>query len=82
MIHRPIPVLAFVFTAHATSVAPVLHQCPVCGERSVTIQLASYSNRDEPARDLSDHPGFVFADVEICPYDLYAGYPDIWYSKK
>ena len=68
--------------AHATSVAPVLHECPVCGEKSVATRLMSYSNFGEPARDLSDDPRYRFSNVEICPNDLYAGFPDTWEDMK
>lgn len=64
--------------AHATSVFPDLHECPVCGLRSVKISLASYSQFGEPERDLSDAPRFRFANVEICPGDLYASWSNGW----
>lgn len=65
-------------SAYATSVSPELHECPVCGLKSVEISLRSYSQFGEPARDLSDAPQFRFANVEICPGDLYASWSDAW----
>jgi hypothetical protein len=67
-------------SAHATSVRPALHRCPVCGERSVTSELMSYSSFGEPARDLSDHPAYQFYGVEVCPSDLFAGWAGSWES--
>jgi len=82
MFRRFLPFILSLATAHATSVAPVLHACPVCGEKSVATRLMSYSNFGEPARDLSDHPRYSFSNVEICPNDLYAGFPDTWEDMK
>ncbi len=74
--------LALVAVAQATSVRPVLHECPVCGEKSVTIALMSYSSFGEPARDLSDSPRHSFSNVEVCPNDLFAGWSGTWKSMK
>ncbi len=82
MLRRFLFVILSLSTAYATSVAPVLHECPVCSKKSVATRLMSYSNFGEPARDLSDRPGFAFSDVEICPKDLYAGFPDTWEDMK
>jgi len=75
---RLLSILLLTAIADATSVLPLLHECPVCGEKSVTIALASYSNFNEPARDLSDQPGFAFANVDVCPIDLFASWSDSW----
>lgn len=64
--------------AQATMVVPELHECPVCGEKSVTQSLASYSMFGEPARDFSDQPSFAFARADVCPNDLFASWPDSW----
>ncbi len=39
--HRYLFILLVITTANATSVYPTLHECPVCGVRSVTLSLAS-----------------------------------------
>lgn len=71
--------LLFIATcANATSVFPELHECPVCGVKSVTMSLGSDSQFGEPERDLSDSPQFRFAAVEVCPGDLYASWADVW----
>ncbi len=70
--------LFFAAGVHATSVSPVLHECPVCGVKSVAMSLDSYSQFGEPARDLSDSPRFRFASVDICPGDLYASWSGRW----
>src|SRR6478736_6684695 len=70
--------LIFAACASATSVFPDLHECPVCGVKSVTMSLGSYSQFGEPARDLTDSPHFRFAKVEVCPGDLYASWSDVW----
>lgn len=64
--------------AAATSFTPAEHTCPVCGQKSMTAELASYSNFSEPARDLSDNPIFAFASVELCPADLFATWKNRW----
>lgn len=65
-------------SAYATSVVPEMHECPVCGMKSVSMALCSYSQFGEPARDLSDSPVFRFADVDLCPGDLFASWSDRW----
>lgn len=65
-------------SAHATTVYPELHECPVCGVKSVSMSLGSNSQFGEPARDLSDSPQFQFVKDEVCPGDLYASWADVW----
>lgn len=77
MIRQLLP-MWFAASAYATSVVPELHECPVCGMKSVRMALCSYSQFGEPARDLSDSPVFRFADVNLCPGDLYASWSDRW----
>ena len=67
-----------VVSAHATSVFPELHECPVCGLKSVQMSLCSFSQLGEPARDLSDEPRFAFPEVNVCPADLYASWSMDW----
>lgn len=70
--------LSSLLPAAATSFRPAEHTCPVCDHKSMTADLASYSNFGEPARDLSDNPIFAFASVELCPADLFATWKNRW----
>ncbi len=79
---RQLLLLLIAASAQATSVFPELHECPICGVKSVTMSLASYSQFGEPARDLSDSPQFRFANVEICPNDLFATWSGAWKTVK
>lgn len=77
MIRRLILLLTVV-AANGTSVFPELHECPVCGLKSVKMSMGSYSQFGEPARDLADEPRFAFPEVNVCPGDLYASWSMDW----
>ena len=70
-------VCLFSMKIQATSVVPVDHACPICGQAVQTMELASYSQWGEQPRNLSSMMNFGMG-AAICPYDLYCARSYRW----
>lgn len=69
-------------TAHAVSDLYVLHECPVCGEKSVIRSHISGARFGKRSQDVYNHLDFLFAGEQVCHHDLYASWFESWKEVK